>query len=158
MLDLKFIRDNLDLVRQNIAFRGVRNADADAVVALYQQRNGVSQQLEAVRAERNETSQKMKGKLEPEERQALIERGKQLKLQLEVLEADERRLDEELMAAARTIPNMTHPAVPAGGEADSRVIAVYGQPTEFTFTPKDHVTLGMELSLLDFENAGTVTG
>lgn len=158
MLDLKFIRDNLDLVRQNIAFRGVRNADAELVVSLYQQRNAVIQQLESVRAERNETSQKMKGKLEPEERQTLIERGKQLKLQLEGLEAEERRLDEELMTAARNIPNMTHPEVPAGGETDSKVLAVHGQPMEFSFTPKDHVTLGIELGLLDFESAGTVTG
>ncbi len=158
MLDLKFIRDNLDLVKENVERRGVRNADPGLVVDLYAQRVSVLQSLEALRAERNESSQRMKGKLEPEERAALIEKGRELKERIAELEADERRLGEELESAARNIPNLTHPDVPAGGEEDGRILQVYGEPRRFDFEPKDHVTLGTELGLFDFETAASVTG
>lgn len=158
MLDIKFIRDNLDLVRENIAFRGVRNADPDKVVELYQQRVAVLQTLEGLRAERNETAQKMKGKLEPEERQTLIERGRQLKEEIAGHEAELEKLGTELDAAARNIPNLTHPAVPKGGEDEGTVLQHVGEPRTFTFEPKDHLTLGTELRLIDFESATTVSG
>lgn len=158
MLDIKFIRDNLNLVRENIAFRGVRNADPDMVVELYQQRVGVLQTLEGLRAERNETAQKMKGKLEQEERQTLIERGRQLKEEIAGLEAELEKLGAALDAAARNIPNLTHPAVPKGGEDEGTVLQHVGEPRTFTFEPKDHLTLGTELRLIDFESATNVSG
>jgi seryl-tRNA synthetase len=158
MLDLKFIRDNLDRVRQNIAYRGVKNADPDLVVDIYGRRVALQQQLEALRSERNETAQKMKGKLEPDERQALIERGRALKEEIATLETDAERLAEELETAARYIPNMTHPDVPAGGEDEGTVLQIIGEPTAFDFEPKDHLALGADLKLIDFESAAIVTG
>jgi len=158
MLDLKFIRDNLDLINENVVRRGVKNANPQQVVDLYAQRVATLQALETLRAERNESSQKMKGKLEQEERQRLIDRGRELKEQIAALEADERRLGEELDVAAKNIPNLTHPDVPAGGEEDGRIVDVYGEPTRFDFEPKDHLTLGAELGLIDFESASAVSG
>jgi seryl-tRNA synthetase len=158
MLDLKFVRENLELVKENIARRGVKNADADRVVELYARRVSVQQELEALRAERNESSQKMKGKMEPEERQTLIDRGRELKEQIAALEAEHDTVGLELDAAAKNIPNMTHPAVPAGGEEDARVLETVGERPMFAFETKDHVTLGTELKLLDFETAAEVTG
>ncbi len=158
MLDIKFIRDNLDLVKENIAFRGVKNADPELVVDLYQRRIGVLQSLEALRAERNETAQKMKGKLEQQERQKLIDRGRALKEEIAGLETEVDRLAVELDQAARTIPNLTHPAVPRGGEDEGTVIQVVGEPREFGFEPKDHLALGSALRLIDFESATTVSG
>jgi seryl-tRNA synthetase len=158
MLDIKFIRDNLDSVRQNIAYRGVKNADPDRVVDIYTRRVVLLQQLEGLRSERNETAQKMKGKLEPDERQKLIDRGRALKEEIALLEADVESLAAELEIAARNIPNMTHPEVPAGGEDEGNVLQLIGEPTTFDFEPKDHLALGTELKLIDFESAATVTG
>jgi seryl-tRNA synthetase len=158
MLDIKFIRDNLALIRENIANRGIRNADPDLVVDLYGRRVSVLQALESLRAERNETAQKMKGKLEPEERTKLIERGRELKEEIAGLETDVERLAAELDVAARNIPNMTHPDVPAGGEDEGTVLAHIGEPRTFDFEPKDHLALGADLKLLDFESAANVSG
>ncbi|MBC8144416.1 MAG: serine--tRNA ligase [bacterium] len=158
MLDLKFIRENVDLVKQNITRRGVRNADADQVVELYARRVAIQQELEQLRGERNESSQKMKAKIEADERAKLIERGRELKERLAVLDAEHDAIEVELNAAAKNIPNMTHPDVPAGGEADGRVIATVGTRPTFDFTPKDHVTLGTVLKLIDFEAAADVAG
>jgi len=157
MLDLKYIRDNLDAVRENIRKRGAR-ADADRVVELYAGRNTELQRLEALRAERNETSQRMKGKLEQEERQTLIERGRALKEEIAEVEGTVMRLEEELNAAARAIPNMTHPDVPVGGEEDAREIAQHGAVRTFDFETKDHLALGASLDLIDFESAAGVAG
>jgi seryl-tRNA synthetase len=78
MLDLKFIKENIDAVKVNIQNRNVK-ADADKVVELYDARNKALQELEDLRRQRNENANKMKGKLEQSERQVLIEEGKSLK-------------------------------------------------------------------------------
>ncbi|HVZ37806.1 MAG TPA: serine--tRNA ligase [Candidatus Kapabacteria bacterium] len=158
MLDIRFIRENLDRVRENIAYRGVKNANPDLVVEIYNRRVSLLQALERLRAERNETAQKMKGKLEPEERQVLIERGRMLKEEIAGLETEVDRLAEELEAEARHIPNMTHPAVPGGGEDEGTVLQHVGEPRTFDFEPKDHLALGTDLRLLDFDTAAEVTG
>ena len=77
MLDLKYIRDNLEAVRENTRRRN-SNADPDRVVALYDERNRLLATSEALRARRNANAQAMKGRLGPEERQGLIAEGKSL--------------------------------------------------------------------------------
>ena len=158
MLDVKFIRENLDLVRDNIRNRGVMNADADRVADLYGQRVELVQQTEGLRKERNENAQKMKGGLSPEERASLIERGKELKEELATLEERLGTVEEELDRALKNIPNLTHPDVPVGGEEDAKELERIGEVPKFEFEPKDHLTLGRELDLIDFESAADVTG
>lgn len=158
MLDIKFIRDNVDLVKENVARRGVRDADPDLVVSLYHQRVEKVQALEALRAERNETAQKMKGKLEPEQRQALIDRGRELKEEIAAHEAELQTVEADLDAAAKKIPNMTHPDVPTGHEGEGNVLMTVGEPARFSFEPRDHLELGEALELLDFDSAARVTG
>jgi len=158
MLDIKFIREHIEDVRANIRRRGVRNADPDRVVALYADRVAILQRLEAARKERNETSQKMKGRLEAPEREALIAKGKGLKEEIALLEEKIGGVDAEYEEAIRAIPNMTHPDVPTGGEEDAREIARYGEPPAFDFEPKDHLALGADLDILDFETAAEVSG
>jgi seryl-tRNA synthetase len=158
MLDLKFIRDNVEAVTANVERRGVKNADPKRVVELYQERNEKLQLLEALRAERNEMAQKMKAKLEQPERDQLIARGKELKDLIASHETEVQALGLELEGFAKNIPNMTHPDVPAGGEDEGRVLDTIGARPPFDFEPKDHLTLGVELGLLDFETAAEVTG
>lgn len=152
----------------------------------------------------------MKGKLEPSERQQLIEEGwclilclpwsfwwlgyslcelyflsgKNLKEELVTLEEDLLKLTDELQQEAQSIPNMTHPDVPLGGEDSSTVrkmvllvwytqvcrphcfdpaqasstypVFQVGKPAEFSFAVKDHVQLGKELDLFDFDAAAEV--
>jgi len=158
MLDIKFIRENLDLVRANVRNRGVGNADPDRVVSLYADRVAVLQELESARKDRNETSQRMKGQLDQPEREALIARGKELKEAIATFEARISAIDEEYELAIRAVPNMTHPDVPIGGEEDARELARYGDPPVFSFDARDHLALGADLNILDFESAAEVTG
>lgn len=98
----------------------------------------------------------MKGKLEPSERQKLIEEGKSLKEGLITLEEDLLKLTDELQQEAQCIPNMAHPDVPVGGEDCSVLRKMVGSPREFGFPIKDHFQLGKDLDLIDFDAAAEV--
>lgn len=100
----------------------------------------------------------MKGKLDPSERQKHIEEGKNLKEGLVTLEEDLLKLTDELQQEAQCIPNMTHPDVPIGGEDSSALRKVVGKPRQFDFFLKDHVQLGKDLNLFDFDAAAEVSG
>jgi seryl-tRNA synthetase len=158
MLDPKFIRDNLAAVRENTKNRHVA-ADPDLVVRLYDQRNGVLKELEGQRAARNANAQAMKGKLSAEERAGLIEEGRRLKESIAQLEKSHEELDGKLTEEALKIPNMSHPDAPvAEGEAGNRPLRTWGAVPVFSFPARDHVQLGQELDLIDFETAARVTG
>lgn len=100
----------------------------------------------------------MKGKLEPWERQKLIEEGKNLKEELLSLEEDLLKLNDDLQQEAQCIPNITHPDVPIGGEECAITRKTVGSPCKFSFPVKDHLQLGKELDLFDFDAASEVSG
>jgi seryl-tRNA synthetase len=158
MLDLKFIRDNLDAVRENVKHRHV-HADADLVVRLYDERNQALKQLETLRASRNANADKMKGKLTPEQRTPLIEEGKRIKESITELEARHEDLEKKLLEEASRLPNMSHPSAPiAEGEAGNKPLRTFKAPTVFAFKPKDHVQVAQGLDLIDFETGARVAG
>ncbi|XP_059636299.1 serine--tRNA ligase, chloroplastic/mitochondrial isoform X2 [Cornus florida] len=156
-IDFKWIRDNKAAIAVNIKNRN-SNANLELVVDLYERLLNVQKEVERLRAERNVVANKMKGKLELPERQKLIEEGKNIKEGLVTLEEDLLKLTDELQQEAQCIPNMTHPDVPVGGEDFSTLRKLVGKPREFGFPIKDHVQLGKELDLFDFDAASEVSG
>lgn len=158
MLDFRYIKDNIDAVKKNIADRYME-ADADTVVRLYDERNGLIGRIEELRKKRNENAAKMKGKLEQSEREQLIQEGRGLKDSISSLENDLQQKEAELFQNAAQIPNMAHPDAPVGKEdKDNLEIKRSGSVPKFSFTPKDHLTLGTELDILDFDRAAEVSG
>lgn len=157
VIDFKWIRDNKEAVAANIKNR-YSNANLELVIELYDKLMSVQKEVERLRAERNIVANKMKAKLEPSERQKLIEEGKNIKDSLVTLEEDLLKLTDELQQEAQCVPNMTHPDVPVGGEDCSTVRKVVGKPREFGFAMKDHVQLGKDLDILDFDSASEVSG
>jgi len=158
MLDIRFIKENLDAVRQNIRDRYM-NADADHVVSLYDQRNAMLRELEDARRRRNENAQSMKGPLAPEDRASRIEEGKRLKEDIARLESELQRVEASFAAEMAKIPNMAHPSAPRGKEdKDNLEVKRVGEPTRFDFPAKDHVELGQSLDVIDFDTATRVSG
>ncbi len=158
MLDLKFIRDNADAVRKNIADRFME-ADVDAVIRLFEERNSLILKTDELRRQRNENAGKMKGKMPPEEREPLVAEGKKLKEEIAEVESRLNQVTEELNSEASRIPNMAHPDAPVGKEdKDNLEISRFGGPTSFSFTPKDHVQIAADLDLVDFDTAARVSG
>jgi len=158
MLEYKFIKDNLEAVKKNIADRYM-NADADLVVALFDEKSALLREIEELRKQRNENALSMKGKIDPEARAAKIEEGKQLKEKIAELEARFADLESRLAIEGAKIPNMANPEAPRGKEdKDNLEIKRVGEPTKFDFEPKDHVQLGQDLDLIDFDTATRVSG
>lgn len=158
MLDYRFIKDNLAAVKANIAARNM-DADADAVVALFDRRTELVTALQALQTKRNENAKSMKGKLSDDERKRLIDEGKAIKDEIAASEAALARAEADLDAAGRRIPNMAHPDAPVGKEdKDNTEVKRVGEPTRFAFEPKDHVQLGEALDLIDFDAGTKVSG
>lgn len=158
MLDLKFVRNNAELVRKNIAERNV-SADLDSVLSLYDQRNELLRNVEELRTQRNDNAAQMKQKLSDQERSALIETGKILKNKIATIEDELNQVESALQEAAEVLPNLTHPETPIGAdEGSNREIEIIGERRTFPFHPKDHVTLGTDLDIVEFERAAKVSG
>jgi seryl-tRNA synthetase len=162
MLDLKYVAANAEAVKQNCRNRNVAEdvlTDVDLVVTLEDERRELLQSVEEIRRRQNETAQATGREREPEKRAALIDLGKRLKSDVVEQEERLRRLEAELHQRLRRIPNLTHPDAPIGQTEDqSREIRKSGMPRAFDFKAKDHVELGKELDLLDFETGGKVSG
>ena len=151
MLDLKFVKENLDAVKKNIADRNMV-ADADLVVKLYDQRTALTTSLQALQQKRNENAKAMKQKLDDAKRQELIAAGKEIKDQIAVIDKEVAETEEALEEAARQIPNMVHPDAPVGKlDTENLEVKKVGTPRKFDFEPKDHVQIAEELDLLDFD-------
>lgn len=158
MLDIKFIKENLDAVKDNIKNRNM-SSDADLAVSLYDEKNAFQQELDSLRQQRNENAKKMKEKLSPEERTVLIEEGKLLKDKIAEIEKAFKEKDKAFKEVMMTVPNMAHPDVPAGKEdKDNLEIKRVGKIPEFDFKFKDHVKITSDLDLVDFETAARVSG
>ncbi len=158
MLDIKFIKENLDAVRENIKNRNM-NADADLAVSLYDEKNALQQEIDSLRQQRNENSKKMKGKLSPDERNILIEEGKLLKDKIAEAEKTFSEKEKAYKEAVMSVPNMAHPDVPVGKEdKDNTEIKRVGKVPSFSFKARDHVEIASELDLVDFETATRVSG
>ena len=133
--------------------------DVDRVVALESERQGLLQAVEEVRRRQNEVAQSTGRERDAGKRAALIEEGKRLKSEVAEEEERLRRLEAELTQRLKRIPNLTHPDAPIGlTEDESRELRKVGTPRTFDFKPKDHVALGKDLDLIDFETGGKVSG
>ncbi|MDR0662771.1 MAG: serine--tRNA ligase, partial [Spirochaetaceae bacterium] len=156
MLDYRFIVDNLDAVKANIKNRFM-DADADLVVRLFRRRTELTTKLQTLQRDRNSNAAAMKGKMD--DRAAIIDDGKKIKDEIAAIEAELKETEAGMEAEARKIPNMAHPEAPPGRDDEDCIeVRRVGEPRKFDFKPKDHITLGQELDIIDFDAAVKVSG
>ena len=158
MLDYKFIKDNLEAVKENIKNRNM-NADADKVVELYDKRTSLVTKQQDLQQKRNENAKAMKQKLDDEKRAELVNAGKKIKDDIQILEKELSQVETALEDAVRQIPNMMHPDAPIGKlDTENLEVKKVGTPRVFDFEIKDHVQLAEDLDLLDFDRGTKVSG
>ena len=162
MLDVKFVVANPEVVKENCRNRNTPPDvldDIDRAIELEGERRELLQSVEEIRRRQNEVAQATGKERDPQKRSVLVEEGKALKSCVADEEDKLRILEGSLNLRLRRIPNLTHPDAPLGRtEDDSVEIRKSGAPRKFDFKPKDHVELGKELDLIDFETAGKVSG
>ncbi|AMR75602.1 serine--tRNA ligase [Borrelia hermsii] len=158
MLDLKFIRDNLELIQKNIKDRGLK-LNLDLLISFDDERRKLVTKIGELNAARNENANAMKEKMDDSRRNYLIETGKALKSEIAVLEEKLNYIASRLLIEHKQIPNIAAPDVPVGeGEDGNVVLKLSGNIPKFDFKPKDHLAIGIDLDLFDFERAGEVSG
>ena len=149
MLDLKFIRDNADLVREALA-RRKDSAPLDEILELDTRRRQKILELENLRRARKETAR---------EKKTAAEEGRKLRLMIRELEDEVRNLDTKLEELLLQVPNIPQPTVPVGsGEEDNVVVRSWGEPRRFDFLPAPHWKLGESLGIIDFDRGVKLSG
>jgi seryl-tRNA synthetase len=157
MIDVKFLRENPDVVRASQKGRGEDVTIVDRVLAADEARRAALNEFESLRAEQNALS-KLVGAAKSDEKKALLENAK--KLANAVKEADNKRseLEEVTKQLVMQLSNILDPAAPIGKEEDFVVIEHVGTPRTFNFEAKDHVELGKLLGAIDTERGAKVAG
>jgi len=149
MLDLKFIRENIDLVRQGIANRQ-DTAPLDEILELELKRRQRLGELEDLRHTRKEAGREKR--ISPDE-------GRELRAKIKALEEEVKSLDEQLEGLLLRVPNLPHPTVPVGKDESGNVtVRTWGEPKSFDFQPAPHWKLGESLDIIDFERGVKLSG
>jgi len=163
MLDLGYVRANLELVEKKLRARG---ADPAALLgdfrALDLKRRQAITAAEQAKARRNELSQQvgaLKKAGKNDEAVAVMDETRKLKDQLDELDRTAAELDEQLRLSLARVPNLTRDEVPVGtSEADNVVVKTWGEPKKYDFEPKPHWEVGEGLGILDLERATKLSG
>ena len=147
MLDIKFIRENKDIVAQAVKNKN-RQVDLDELLDLSDKRKSLKQEIDNINQKRNEAAKARDA-----------EAGSQLKKELETLEVDFNEVDKKFIALMAKVPNVPSIDTPVGpDESGNKVVRSWGEIPKFDFEPKEHDELGKALGILDIETAGQVSG
>jgi len=159
MLDIKYLRQNIDLVRQKMDERG-QKIDFDRFLGLEAKRRDILGAVETLRNERNSVSKQV-GELKKKKEDASAIIAKMGDVSARIKEYDEslRVTEEELNAFVMIVPNIQHESVPKGASSeDNTVVRTWGEKPVFNFEPKQHFDLGENLNILDFARGAKITG
>jgi len=157
MLDPKFIRENLTLIKEWARKKRVK-IDIDRWVKLDDTRKKLQQEFDEKRAEQNKASAEI-GKASPDERKMMIEKVWELKQEVKQAEEKLKEILVEWGELLMNIPNPPSPDMPEGKDDTENVtIRTWGEVPKFDFEVKDHMELGTSLDLIDVEKAAEVSG
>ena len=158
MLDRRFVADNIDLVTANCRARG-SSADVARFADLDRLRRQLQADIDRLNQQAGQVSKSIGQATDAGEREARKAEGRRLREEVAALETRQAKIVAEADAILATIPNLTHPAAPVGGE-DAAVELRRGRasPPRFDFKPLDHVELGTKLRLFDFDAGAKVAG
>jgi seryl-tRNA synthetase len=162
MLDLNYVRENLDAVRTALEKRGMATTVLDDFAAADAERRRVIAESDKLNAERNAASREIGGLMKDGKREEADARRKQvneLKERMAALDAARDEAEARMRELLSTLPNIPHESVPVGkNESANAEVRRWGTKPEFDFEPKDHVDLGTALGILDLERATKITG
>jgi seryl-tRNA synthetase len=159
MLDLRFIRENTEKVRQAIEQKMAR-VDLDRLIELDRQRRETIQKADKLKEQRNRVSEAISGrKKEGKDGGTAIQEMKQVSQEIKTLDQDLRILEEQIQDLLIRIPNIPHPSVPVGPDASfNTIVKEWGTLPEYDFKVKPHWDIGPALGILDFDRGSRLSG
>jgi seryl-tRNA synthetase len=157
MLDIKFIRENADVIKAGAKKKHIE-VDIDRLLVLDEARRATMGDVEKLRAQQNEASQKITSAT-AEEKATLLADMQGVKTKLQQKEEELKKVMTEWQGLMLQVPNIPDMSVPDGaGEEDNKVVHDWGEKPKFAFEPKDHITLMTALDMVDFERGTKVHG
>ncbi len=159
MLDIKYLRQNIDFVAGKMRERG-QAMNLERFIALDAKRRDIIQEVEGLRSERNTASKQVgEKKKKGEDATELITRTGEISDRIRALDETLKQTDDELQTILMTLPNVPHESVCLGkGAEDNPVVRVWGEKRQFSFTPRPHWEIGENLNILDFARGAKITG
>jgi seryl-tRNA synthetase len=159
MLEIKFVRQNLETVQKALETRG-QSTDLDAFKTCDDERRAILQELEALRHQRNVVSDQIaEMKKAGDNADSVVAKMREVSSKIKALDKELTEILEKFDQILMGLPNMPHASVPVGmDETDNPVIKTVGDPSSFDFEPKPHWDVGAALGILDFERAAKITG
>ena len=159
MLDLKFVRDNLDLVIEKTERRG-QTFDSDRFLSLDQERRSILVESEALKHQRNQVSDQVAAmKKARQDIGSLTNQMKEVSQRIKAFDARLSEIQEQLDRLLLIVPNLADDSVPIGQtDADNTLVRTWGEKSEFSFEPKPHWDLGEQLGIIDFARAAKISG
>ncbi len=155
MLDIQFIRDNPDQVAEKSAQKGY-TVDIKSLLTKDDQRRSLQTEVDELRHQRNELTERMKGRKPTDKEQ---QSGRQLKEKISALETELRKVDQLFLDDLKGIPNMPLSNVPVGSSEDENVVAkTVGEKPKFSFPVKSHHELGEQRDFIDKARAAKISG
>lgn len=157
MLELKFIRENLDLVKDALRKRNSK-LEIDGLIELDDKRRKVLLELEDLRAKKNlandEISKLLKEKQDPKEKIASM---KEIALGIDSLEKELKEYEPQLSRMLLNIPNIPHASIPAGDAGANKIVRSWGEPKRIANAARSHIELAEHLDIIDFARATKLT-
>ena len=158
MLDIKFIRDNVDKVKKSLEARG-NKFNIDELIVLDEDRRSILVKLDDLRRQKNEANdhitQFIKEKKDPKERIASM---KAVAQSIDELEASLKKKEEDLSKLLMIIPNMVDDSIPVGDITHNKVVRQWGETKKFDFKPRSHTELCEYLDIVDFVRGAKLSG
>jgi len=158
MLDIKFIRENLELVKESIKKRNLK-LDLGSLVELDNSRRQTLGELEELRAKKNKANEEISALLKAKkDAKVKIASMKTIANKIDKLEDKLKEVNSELDKVLLIIPNVPHASVPVGEPAKKEIVRTWGKRREFDFKPVTHIELSQHLDIIDFNRAAKITG
>jgi len=158
MLDMKYIRENLDATERTLQTRGC-GSYLGGFRDLDDRRRALLKEGEALKALRNSVSDEIGRTKDKSQVQDKILEMREVSQKIKGLDEELNRVDDQLNLFLLTVPNIPHAATPIGtSEKDNVLVRSWGEPTELPFKAKPHWDLGEDLGILDFERGAKITG
>jgi seryl-tRNA synthetase len=159
MLDIKFLRQNWEIVRRKMLERG-QEMDFGPFAALDARRRDILQDVEGLRSERNTVSREVgEKKKRKEDASALITRMGEVSARIKELDETLKKTEDDLGEIVMTIPNIPHESVTYGTSSeDNPVVRIWGEKRRFDFQPRPHWEIGEKTNTLDFARGAKIAG
>ncbi|MCX5712776.1 MAG: serine--tRNA ligase, partial [Candidatus Omnitrophica bacterium] len=158
MLDLKFIRENLDLVKQSLVNRNVK-IDLDVLVQADEKRRKILLEVEELRAKQNIANDEISKLIkEKNDAKAKISSMKEISIRIDTLEDNLKLAQSQIDKVILNIPNVPHASIPVGKSDQNKIVRTWGEAPKFDFKPLTHIELAQNLDIIDFNRATKITG